>query len=478
MHCPMLLLKEMEHTLHVLVITALLKIAALKNLCGNHDRSGFSMELLVISLFCFALLLCVLLNFSILYALVGGLCIFLLYGVRKGFTWRQMIRMSFAGVKTAKNVLLTFFLIGILTALWRAAGTIPTIVCYASSLFQPSLFLLMSFLLNCVVSVLTGTAFGTAATMGVICATMAVTMSIPLVLVGGTVLSGVYFGDRCSPVSTSALLVAELTDTNIFENIRKMLKTALLPFLASCFVYLLIGFFTPHGGAVMDLVPLFGREFQLHWIALLPAVLILGLSVFRVSVKLSMSLSILTAIPICLLLQRISIRNCVVFAIFGYSAQDTEVAAMLNGGGIISMLRVAAIVCLSSAYSGIFHQTGLLDGIRCKILALGKRFTPYAAMLCTSALTGLVACNQTLTILLTHQLCREDESDPQTLAIQLENTAVVVAPLIPWSIAGAVPLASVGAPTVSILLAVFLYLLPIYRLFLSFLEKRRQPQTS
>ena len=204
MHCPMLLLKEMEHTLHVLVITALLKIAALKNLCGNHDRSGFSMELLVISLFCFALLLCVLLNFSILYALVGGLCIFLLYGVRKGFTWRQMIRMSFAGVKTAKNVLLTFFLIGILTALWRAAGTIPTIVCYASSLFQPSLFLLMSFLLNCVVSVLTGTAFGTAATMGVICATMAVTMGIPLVLVGGTVLSGVYFGDRCSPVSTSA----------------------------------------------------------------------------------------------------------------------------------------------------------------------------------------------------------------------------------------------------------------------------------
>lgn len=38
---------------------------------------------------------------------------------------------------------------------------------------------------------------------------------------------------------------------------------------------------------------------------------------------------------------------------------------------------------------------------------------------------------------------------------------MVVAPLIPWSIAGAVPLASVGAPTSSLTLAVFLYLLPI-----------------
>lgn len=33
-----------------------------------------------------------------------------------------------------------------------------------------------------------------------------------------------------------------------------------------------------------------------------------------------------------------------------------------------------------------------------------------------------------------------------------------------WSIAGAVPLATVGAPTSSILVAVFLYLLPLTRL--------------
>ncbi len=68
----------------------------------------------------------------------------------------------------------------------------------------------MTFLLYCGVSVLTGTSFGTAATMGAICMSMAAALCMDLRLVGGAVLSGVYFGDRCSLVSTSASLISEL----------------------------------------------------------------------------------------------------------------------------------------------------------------------------------------------------------------------------------------------------------------------------
>lgn len=38
----------------------------------------------------------------------------------------------------------------------------------------------------------------------------------------------------------------------------------------------------------------------------------------------------------------------------------------------------------------------------------------------------------------------------------------VIAPLIPWSIAGAVPLAAIGAPTSSVCAACYLYLLPLW----------------
>ena len=189
------------------------------------------MDVLVLGLFCLSLLLCLCGGFSVLYALSAGLLLFLFYGLGKGYRWRELLGMALSGVWAARNVLLTFLLIGGLTALWRQAGTIAAIVCYAAPVIRPSCFLLAAFLLNGLVSFLTGTAFGTAATMGVICATMAPAMGLSPVLLGGAVLSGVFVGDRCSPVSTSALLVAETTGTNLYHNIRAMLRSALVPFL-------------------------------------------------------------------------------------------------------------------------------------------------------------------------------------------------------------------------------------------------------
>lgn len=296
--------------------------------------------------------------------------------------------------------------------------------------------------------------------MGVVCMTVVRSMGISPALAGGAILSGVYFGDRCSPVSTSALLVSELTGTNIYENIRGMLRTALVPFLLSCALYALPCFARGGSGGAPDLWPLFGRVMRLHGSALLPAVLLLALSFLHVDVKKAMSASIAVALLLCLTVQRMPLSDIFAFSLWGYVSEDPEAAAMLNGGGVASMLRVAAIVCVSSSYTGIFQRTGLLDQIEAGMTAASRRITPFGAMLLTSAAVGVIACNQTLTILLTHQICGRTEDDPQALAIDLENTAVVIAPLVPWSIAGAVPLASVGAPLSSIPLAFFLYLLP------------------
>ena len=205
-------------------------------------------------------------------------------------------------------------------------------------------------------------------------------------------------------------------------------------------------------------------EFRLHWIALLPALVIFALALCRVPVKWAMGASILSAIPIGLFLQQLSPGALLRFSLLGYQAREEAVGAMLNGGGVSSMVKVAAIVCISSAYSGIFQKTGLLDGLQQSIQALSRRITPYGAMLITSIFASAIACNQTLAIILTHQLCRDAQPSREETAIALENTAVVVAPLIPWSIAGGVPLASAGAPITSICFAFFLYLLPLWRL--------------
>lgn len=424
------------------------------------------MEVLTIGIFCALLIICIITGKSILYALLAGLIIFSLYGKKQGYSWRQISRMALQGAWKVKNILLTFILIGMLTALWRQAGTIPAIICYTVRLIKPSTFLLMTFLLNCLISVLTGTALGTAATIGVVCATMASALGIPSWMTGGAILSGVYFGDRCSPVSTSALLVAELTETGIYTNIKNMIKSALAPFTITCILYLTVSI-QLHGKTEMpDLGHAFGSEFRLSWIALLPAAVILLLSVMQAGVKIAMIASIVTAIPVCIGLQNMAFTELPELFLNGFHSTDVAVAAMLNGGGITSMLKVGAIVCISSSYSGIFQATGILNGFQKMVCLLANRTKPYFAVLVTSILTSVMACNQTLAIMLTGQLCSRTEPDKLRFANNLEDSAVLIAPLVPWSIACAVPLTAAGAPGYSVLFAVFLYLLPLCDLVL------------
>lgn len=212
--------------------------------------------------------------------------------------------MSAQGVRAAKNILTTFVLIGILTSLWRAGGTIPAIVCYSVRVMEPRLFLVCSFLLNCLVSFLTGTAFGSAATMGAVCMTMAAALGADPLMTGGAILSGVYFGDRCSPVSTSALLVARPhRDRPVWEH---PADAADLP-----------GPLRPRRRAVSALRPVFPRRrsggrtsppsspWSSVWVPSpsIPAALILVLSALRVRVKAAMLASIAAAAVLCLAYQ-------------------------------------------------------------------------------------------------------------------------------------------------------------------------------
>lgn len=174
------------------------------------------MELLFLALFAASLIACVVTGASVVFALIFGYILFFSYGLIHGKSVKEMLRFSRNGIFTVKNVLLTLLLISMLTAIWRACGSIAYIVYYASAICTPSVMLLASFLLCCLISFLTGTSFGSAATIGVICMTMANSMGIPPFLTGGAILAGIFFGDRCSPVSTSALLVSELTKTDLF----------------------------------------------------------------------------------------------------------------------------------------------------------------------------------------------------------------------------------------------------------------------
>lgn len=411
---------------------------------------------------------------TIVICLAIGWVFFILYNLKKGYHFKELLRFSGSGIYNARIVLLTLALVGILTGLWRSAGTISYIVTYSIRLVQPSILLLCIFLLNALVSFLIGTSFGTSATMGVICMILANASGISPVLSGGAVMSGIFFGDRCSPLSSSAVLVASVTETNLYDNLRNMFLSARIPFTLSCIIYLVLGFVTGKSSGEVSGLPDFSVEFELVFWTLLPALMVLVLSLFKVQVRTSIIISCIFAAMICLFVQHQSLGFLIHTTFFGFEPEHQELAKLISGGGLFSMKKVLCIVGISSTYSGLIKNTDMSELISSLAERLNAHFSQIGCTIILSFLTAMVGCNQTLAIMLTNQFCEHlylndqmsDEENAKArslLALDLEDTVVMISALVPWCIAGAVPIATIGAPGICLIAGVYLYLIPIYR---------------
>ncbi len=429
-------------------------------------------SIIAILLFSLSLITCLLLKFSVVYALVIGYIIFIIYGLIKRHNLIILIKKSFEGVLTVKNILLVFILIGMITALWRASGTIAFIVYMGSKLVSPSILILLTFLLCSILSVLIGTSLGTAATMGVICASIGKTMGVNPYYVGGAVLSGIYFGDRCSPMSTSALLIAELTKTNLYTNIKLMVKTSVVPFVVTCLFYLFLGFKSTVSNISVDVTEIFKQNYNLNIIVIIPAILIVILSILKINVKKTMLVSIVISFIIAMFIQRDSIVALINYCIFGYHHPNERLNLMMKGGGILSMVNVSLIVGISSSYSGIFKETKMLVSLKKHLKDFSKKTSSYFVIFLSSIISGAIACNQSLGTILTNELCGE-LVEKQKMAIILENTVILLVGLIPWNIAMGVPLKTIGIGVMSGIYAFYLYFLPLWNLFLGVIEERK-----
>ena len=232
----------------------------------------------------------------IVAGLVLALFLFSALAVRMGFSPRRVAQMARVGAHTAMPIVVILLVIGMVTGSWRGAGTIVGFVDYGVKLITPRLFLLVAFVLTCVMSYALGTSFGVAGTAGVIFMALARSGNVNPVITAGVILSGIFFGDRGSPVSSTAVTTANLTGTELMGNVRRMTKSALLPMAICLAVYAVLSVRNPIGEVDSAVVAAFERSFSLTPWVFLPAALLLILPLFHVPILLCMGGSILSAV--------------------------------------------------------------------------------------------------------------------------------------------------------------------------------------
>jgi len=399
-------------------------------------------------------------------------------GIYRGFSFKSVLKMIGGGMGKVIIILRIFILIGMITAVWRACGTIPFFVYYGLSLVDPRYFVLFAFIMSCFMSLLIGSSLGTAGTIGIVLMIIARSGGVDVNVTAGAIIAGIYFGDRAAPTSTSANLIAVLTSTDVLDNIKNMLRSAFVPLLISLAIYFVLSIYNGMDKADDFFLSEISANFNLGVITAIPALVIIILSVLRYKVFVSMSVSVLSGIAIAMFVQGTSFYELLNYMLTGYKLESGgEFIKIFSGGGIVSLLSTMGIILISSGYSGIFEGTGVLKDVIKFLESLCRRIKIYPVTLITAIFTAAFGCTQTLSIILTNHLMRgiysENGLSNTALAIDIEDSSIVVAALIPWNIAVAVPMIMLSVGVSCIPYAVFLYILPLYRIFYDFPAQRR-----
>ena len=444
-------------------------------LCYNH-RMGLIIAFII---FIGSMITMLVTGHSMIWALLIGFLLFTTLGLHKlkkgeehlsvGAGLRELSLHSWSSIKDSLIVIEVMFIIGFITAAWRISGTITVFVYYGMKVIVPPLFLIITFLRSCLLSYALGTSFGVAGTLGVIFMALARSGGVDPVITAGVIMSGIYFGDRMSPVSSSANMVAGITKTDILTNVKLMAKTGMLPFLITLAAYIVISILNPISHVDPSIIRAFEEEFTLSPWAFLPAVLMLLLPLCKVGVILSISISVLASGVIAFVIEKAAIIDIVKVLIIGYHSPSDGLGAILDGGGMLSMIEVVVILIISCAYSGIFNRTDMLKDL----LAVIEKSCTKTGRYVTTFLVGLascnVFCNQTIATLMSNDLMTKPYLNTggtrQELAIDMENTLIVVVGLVPWAIASSVPLTFFNIGINCLPWAFYLYLVPLCYFF-------------
>jgi len=397
-------------------------------------------------------------HFRIEVLLIAASVVAGLVGARLGYTWSEMQAGIVESIAKAMPPTLIMIMVGVIISSWIAAGTIPMLVYYGLKAIAPGWFLVTACLVCSIVSVVTGTSYGTAGTIGIAFIGIAQGMGIPAGMAAGAVVAGAYFGDKISPFSDTTNLAATVVRTNLFDHISHLQWTTAPAFLLGLMVYAVAGIrFADVETSSTEIDVLLGSlesSFVFHWLLLLPPAIMLALAVRRSPPLPGMVLSSAVAVVCAVGLQGSSLGSVLEACVLGYTSETgiTRMDILLSRGGMQTMMGVILVAFCAFAFAGIMQKTGILAAL---LRQVGRIATSTGRLVLSavsaSIVTALITGSSYLSIIIPGELFapafRKANLAAKNLSRTTEDSGTVIVPLVPWSMAGVFMAGTLGVPT-------------------------------
>jgi NhaC family Na+:H+ antiporter len=383
--------------------------------------------------------------------------------LRLGYSYKDIESGIIESMMKGMPAMLIVIVVGALIGSWIAAGTIPMLIYYGLKLISPQFFLLTACLVSSVVSLVTGTSYGTVGTIGVAFIGIAGGLGIPLDQAAGAIVAGAYFGDKLSPFSDTTNLAPIAARSNLFDHIRHTLWTTTPAWLLGMLIYFIIGMTSGNDlPATMEraetIKQILKDGFEFHWLLLIPPVITLTFALRKKPVIPGMLLSSVVAVLLAIFIQHLEMVTAVTSMVKGVvsSTGDPMVDKLLSRGGMVSMMHVTLIAFCAFAFGGIVQKAGMLDVLLTRLLKVANTVGRIVASTVASSITvALMTGSSFLSILIPGELFapayRKFNLAAKNLSRTTEDSGTVIVPLVPWSIAGVFMAGTLGVETLAYL---------------------------
>jgi len=365
-----------------------------------------------------------------------------------GLGWREMQSGMLQSILKGMPAMMIVIVVGALIGSWLAAGIIPMVIYYWLGLIDVRFFLVTAAVAAGVVSMLTGTGYGTIGTIGVAFMGIAHGLGIPPGQAAGALVAGAYLGDKVSPFAANANLAVAVARVNIYDHIRHSLWTTVPAFLAGLVVYAVAGRGVSAAGpgalaATSELRTVLAAHFVFSpWLLAPPAITLYAMARQRPVIP-GMLASTAAAVLLAVVVQRVPLAEAANVMVTGYVPHTGSklVDELLTQGGMLTMMHVTLIAFCAFAFSGIMQKAGLLEPVLVHLVRFAH--TPGRLILTTGVACvaiELITGSAFLCILIPGELfapafLRLDLA-AKNLSRTIGDCGIVGVPLIPWSIAG------------------------------------------
>lgn len=438
-------------------------------------------------------------------------------GLKRGVAWEHIQKRIVATIGNAMPSILILMLVGSLASIWLLSGTVPTLVYYGLKLLNPTIYLVACCIACALTSVMSGSSWSTAATIGVAMVAVGRALGIPDGLIGGAIISGSYFGDKISPLSDTTNLAAAVTETPVFDHIRYLLFTTGPSMIVSLILFTIIGLNLNTGDSAVDVTTELNtiREtFNITAWLLLPPIVVLAMIMKKVPAIPSLFVGIVVGGICAVIFQQPLISSLsgsvnpsplltdfmggvfdsgpayvlIMNTLYQGVSIETSMpmlSELFSAGGMQGMLGTVWLILAAMTFGGVMDACGMLTRIMDAAKGLVKGF--FSLVLSTAGtcvITNLSTSDQYIAVAIPGRmysdLYKEKGYASENLSRTLEDTGTVTSVLIPWNTCGAYHAGVLGIGTLTYLPYCFFNLLSPFMtlLFAWFMIKikRHKPQ--